>query len=155
MKFLWLPIIFSMLWCCTKLDSDINLPVEEINPKASQESSLLCPFPARSPRFYYEDCEKLMGLERERCAQIALLNYICHHFHYPPELAENCVEGLIVVQMVVDKNGYPISLQIRKSLYKNLDDELLRVLGTIPKWLVASEGQMNYNLQLPFRIKLE
>ena len=44
------------------------------------------------------------------------------------------MQGLVIVQFVVEKDGTPTEFNVVRSVDPDLDAEALRVLQTMPKW---------------------
>jgi TonB family protein len=64
----------------------------------------------------------------------ALMKYIQSHIHYPPMAARNNIQGKVVVQLVVYKNGYVGIVKVVRSVDKDLDKEAVRICKTLPKF---------------------
>ena len=54
--------------------------------------------------------------------------------HYPEAAQQNDIQGRVVVQFVVEKDGSVGSATILKGVDKDLDREALRVVKKMPKW---------------------
>ena len=58
--------------------------------------------------------------------------------HVDPELAHrNNIEGKVIVQFLITRNGEVRDVTIKKSVHPLLDKEALRVIGMLPKWQPA------------------
>lgn len=64
----------------------------------------------------------------------ALMNYLKYNIHYPPVCKENNVQGRVLVQFVVNKDGSIVDPEIVKAVHPSLDKEALRVVSIMPKW---------------------
>ena len=64
----------------------------------------------------------------------ALMKFISENIRYPKEAQESRVQGRVVVQFTVSKDGYVINPQIVRSVSPELDKEAIRVVSLIPKW---------------------
>ena len=87
----------------------------------------------------------------------ALMEYIESHIQYPPTYAEIHVQGKVVVQFVVDKTGEIGEVKVVRSVDKDLDDEAVRVVKTLPKFIPGRQnGQavsVWYTLPVTFKLK--
>lgn len=64
----------------------------------------------------------------------ALMNWLETNLRYPELAAQNNIEGRVIVQFVVEKDG-SISLPvIARGIDKELDKEAIRVIKRMPKW---------------------
>ena len=66
--------------------------------------------------------------------EAALMKYLQSHINYPPMAAENGVQGRVVVQFVVEKNGSIGEVKVVRSMDKDLDKEAVRVCKSLPKF---------------------
>ena len=62
----------------------------------------------------------------------ALMRYLRSHINYPPEAGENDIQGKVVVQFVVEKNGDVGEVKVVRSSNKELDQEAIRVTKSLP-----------------------
>lgn len=68
----------------------------------------------------------------------ALLNFIYSKIKYPPIMRSTCVAGRVILKITVDKAGNPIDYEITRGLHPTLDQEVLRVVKMIDKWIPGS-----------------
>lgn len=47
---------------------------------------------------------------------------------------KNNVQGRVIIQFVIEKDGTLIEFKVARSVDPDLDTEVLRVLQTMPKW---------------------
>lgn len=66
--------------------------------------------------------------------QSALLAYISKNIDYPDKLQEKGVQGRVIVEFVVGKDGSISEAKIVRSVDPDLDKEALRVINKMPKW---------------------
>ncbi len=66
--------------------------------------------------------------------EAALMKFLQSHINYPPMAAENNVQGRVVVQFVVEKNGNIGEVKVVRSVDKDLDKEAVRVCKSLPKF---------------------
>jgi periplasmic protein TonB len=84
------------------------------------------------PRF--PGCEDLTSKEeRKKCADKKMLEFIYQHIQYPPEAIENKVEGIAVIEFIVEKNGSIEEMEIARDPGYGLGQEALRVVGLMAK----------------------
>ncbi|WP_285011027.1 energy transducer TonB [Pedobacter faecalis] len=81
----------------------------------------------------------------------AMYKFIGDSYSYPSDLRPR-PEGRIVVQFVVDQDGYVVEPRIRESLHPRLDAEALRVVKRMPRWTPGVQGgravRVLYNLPI-------
>ncbi|MDD2530503.1 MAG: energy transducer TonB [Bacteroidales bacterium] len=71
-------------------------------------------------------------------------NFIYANLVYPSQEIGSGIEGMVVVQFIVEKDGSISNLTIEKSLSPLLDQEAKRVIALIPgKWIPAKINGTN------------
>ena len=109
------------------------------------------------PRF--PGCEK-EGLEKrelKKCAEDKMLKYIYSNVSYPKVAKENKLEGRVIAQFIVDKDGSIINIKILRDLGAGCGDEVTRVLKSMPKWIPGKQRGKAIKVQytLPVNFKLD
>ncbi len=67
----------------------------------------------------------------------ALYKFLSTNINYPKEAQENNVQGRVVVQFVVERDGSIGYIRIAKGITLSLDKEAIRIVMSMPKWLPA------------------
>ncbi len=85
-----------------------------------------------------------------------LYKFIADNLRYPTVAQENGIEGRVIVQFVVQKDGSIGQVKIAKSVDPDLDKEAMRVVKKLPKFVPGKmNGQaVNVWYTLPVRFKL-
>lgn len=86
-----------------------------------------------------------------------LLKWISTHIKYPAIAMENNVQGKVVVQFVVTRDGSIGEVKIARGKDPDLDKEAVRVVRTLPKFIPGKmNGQaVNVWYTLPINFKLQ
>lgn len=63
-----------------------------------------------------------------------MLKFLQENVKYPENAMKNNVQGRVIVQFVIEKDGTPTEFKVLRSVDPDLDAEALRVLQTMPKW---------------------
>lgn len=63
-----------------------------------------------------------------------MLKFLQENVKYPENAMRNNVQGRVIVQFVVEKDGTLTEFKVARSVDPDLDAEALRVLQTMPKW---------------------
>lgn len=79
----------------------------------------------------------------------AMKSYLNSNVKYPAVAQENGVQGRVIVQFIIEKDGSISDVKISRSVYPSLDCEALRVVKAMPKW---NPGKLN---GIPARVKYE
>lgn len=89
--------------------------------------------------------------------QKALLDYLSANVRYPDDCEETCVQGRVVISFVVERDGSITEAKVAKSVYPSLDEEALRVVNGMPKWLPGKQNgesvRTKYVIPITFRLE--
>ncbi|MBR5638327.1 MAG: energy transducer TonB [Muribaculaceae bacterium] len=66
--------------------------------------------------------------------QQALMNFIAQNLQYPEEGQDNGIQGKVVVQFVIEKDGRVGEVRVARGVYPDLDREAVRVCKMLPKF---------------------
>ena len=67
----------------------------------------------------------------------ALINFLNANVKYPPQAAQDKIEGKVIVQFMVKKTGKIDDVKVLRSVRKDLDDEAVRVVKMMPDFIPA------------------
>ena len=89
--------------------------------------------------------------------EAALMKYLSENINYPQVAMENGVQGRVIVQFVVTKNGTVGEVKIIRSVDRDLDKEAVRLCKSLPKFIPGKmNGQaVNVWYTLPITFKLQ
>ncbi|MGN0067801.1 MAG: TonB family protein [Bacteroides sp.] len=86
----------------------------------------------------------------------AMMAYIGQNIKYPAEAVAKGIEGRVLVQFVVNKEGDLQDIKVMKSIDSLLDQEAIRVISSMPKWtpgkLKGEAVNIQYVLPIQFNI---
>ena len=86
-----------------------------------------------------------------------LMSFLRKNTKYPTIAQENGIQGRVIVQFVVEKDGTPTEFKVIRSVDPDLDAEALRVMKEMPKWKPGMQkGQVvrvKYTLPVTFRLQ--
>jgi len=112
------------------------------------------------PRFPGCEDEKTTK-EREVCARQKMLEYIYTNLKYPPEARGNGVEGSVVIQFVVAKDGYIDDIKIVRDIGAGCGDAAAAAVDSMndmpERWIPGLQLGRTVRVlyTLPVRFKLE
>lgn len=90
---------------------------------------------------------------------VALMKFLSTNIKYPQNAVKNRVQGRVVVQFVVDKNGNVIKPSVVRPVDSELDAEALRVMSLMPTWIPGKQKGKNvsvrYTVPISFRLPVE
>ena len=89
--------------------------------------------------------------------EAALMKYLQSHINYPPMAAENNIQGKVIVQFVVGKDGKVGEVKVVRSVDKDLDREAVRVCKMLPKFTPGRQNGQPVSVwyTLPVQFKLQ
>ena len=71
--------------------------------------------------------------------QAGLMQWLRNNMNYPTTAAENGIQGRVIVQFVVEKDGSITNVKVAKPVDPSLDMEAVRLVSTMPKWIPGKE----------------
>ncbi|NDV65256.1 M56 family metallopeptidase [Bacteroides sp. 224] len=85
----------------------------------------------------------------------ALMTYLLNNVKFPPEAMESGIQGRVVVQFIVEKDGSVNNPVIVRSIDPYLDKEALRVVSNMPNWTPGTQRgktvRVKYTIPVSFR----
>lgn len=87
----------------------------------------------------------------------ALVNYLSRNVVYPKKSRKRGIEGKVIVEFLVAKTGMLKDIKIAKSVTKELDQEALRVVKSMPNWKPGTQQGKTVNvlMRIPISFKLQ
>lgn len=87
----------------------------------------------------------------------ALMSWLSQNIKYPVIAAENGVQGRVIVQFVVEKDGSITDVKVAKSVDPSLDKEAARVVSSMPKWTPGKQNgsavRVKYTVPVTFKLQ--
>jgi len=66
--------------------------------------------------------------------EVMLIRFMCNNIKYPIVMQVSNVQGKVVAQFVVGKDGSLSDIRIKRSIHPAGDKEALRIISLMPKW---------------------
>ena len=86
------------------------------------------------PFISVEQMPLLGDCEDEQCTQTEIMKFIARNFRYPEIAKANGVEGKVILEFVVEKNGEVGRVKILKGLDKYVDEAAIDVINKLPEF---------------------
>lgn len=87
---------------------------------------------------------------------VALMQFLAQNIKYPKDAIAKGIQGRVIIQFTVDKEGNVINPKVSRSVYPSLDKEALRVVRKMGKWtpgeLNGKKVNVKYNIPVSFRL---
>ncbi len=89
--------------------------------------------------------------------EAALMKYLSNNINYPQVAMENGIQGRVIVQFVVTKNGTVGEVKVIRSVDRDLDKEAIRLCKSLPKFIPGKMNGQEVNVwyTLPITFKLQ
>lgn len=85
--------------------------------------------------------------EKRACFKKGLAQHLQKHFRYPKEAYKVGIEGKIIVQFTIDKQGHVKNIQAKGPVNATvLEDEAMRIISELPKLEPAKQGGVFVNV---------
>ena len=85
------------------------------------------------------------------------MKYLSKNINYPEDCKKEGVQGRVIVQFVVDKDGSIKNPTIARGVHPSLDKEALRVLSSMPNWKPGKQKgeavKVRYTIPVMFRLQ--
>lgn len=86
-----------------------------------------------------------------------LFKFLQDNLKYPENAMKNNVQGRVIVQFVVEKDGTPTEFKVARSVDPDLDAEALRVMKTMSKWKPGMQRgevvRVKYTVPVSFKLQ--
>ncbi len=87
----------------------------------------------------------------------AMFEFLGANVKYPPEAKANNINGKIYISFVISKEGNIEGIKVLRGVHSILDNEAIRVVKAMPKWIPGTqEGKpvnVSYNLPINFVLR--
>ena len=71
---------------------------------------------------------------------VEFMKWLTRNLKYPPALEQQHVQGKVIAEFIVNKDGSITDVKITSSLHPQCDAEVLRVLRMMPRWTAGIEN---------------
>ncbi len=86
-----------------------------------------------------------------------MYRYLSRKTHYPTKASKANIQGSVYITFTVDENGNILNPKVVKGLGYGTDEEAIRVVSSMPKWIPAEQNgekvSMDYNLAVKFALE--
>ncbi len=124
------------------IDTEVHLNQVKVDEEESDEPV---------PFFKVENKPEFPGGDK------ALLLYLAKNIRYPAICQENGIQGTVYLSFVINEKGEVTNVQVIQSPDRNLADEAIRVVNTMPDWKPGKQGNKGVKVtyQLPVKFRLQ
>lgn len=143
------------------VEDDVETETIEINTEDDKDVEVVIAPPVEAP--VEEEEEEVIFMVVETMpefpgGQQALFKYLGENVKYPVIAQENGIQGRVICQFVVNKDGSIVDVVVvRSSGEPSLDKEALRVINSMPKWKPGKQRgkpvRVKYTVPVNFRLQ--
>lgn len=87
----------------------------------------------------------------------ALFKYLGDNIKYPVIAQESGIQGRVICQFVVNRDGSIVDIEVVRSVDRSLDAEAVRVIQNMPRWTPGKQRgktvRVKYTLPVNFRLQ--
>ena len=143
------------------VEDDVETETIEINTEDDKDVEVVIAPPVEAP---LEDEEEevifvvVESMPEFPGGQQALFKYLAENVKYPVIAQENGIQGRVICQFVVNKDGSIVDVvAVRSSGEPSLDKEAIRVIQSMPKWKPGKQRgkpvRVKYTVPVNFRLQ--
>ena len=105
----------------------------------------------------YFDCDQRPQFFGSADPRHFLREWVYQYLKYPQSAIVNGVQGTVMVQFIIEKDGKVTDVKVVKGVDEELDAEALKVVGASPKWKAGKVGgaKVRASVTLPIEFRLE
>lgn len=109
------------------------------------------------PMYRDDACLELEYQQRKPCADKQMLQVLYRNLRYPKFAVERDIQGSVIVQFVISKNGKISDLEVLRGLCDPIREESIRVTKLLNEWWPGQQNGEPVNVQfnLPIRFRLQ
>jgi protein TonB len=143
------------------VEDNVETESIEINAEDDKEAEVVIAAPVEAPE--EEEEEEVVFVVVESMpefpgGQQALFKYLAENVKYPVIAQENGIQGRVICQFVVNKDGAIVDVEVvRSGGDPSLDKEAVRVIKSMPKWKAGKQRgkavRVKYTLPVNFKLQ--
>ena len=152
---IWVGVLFYSFMGCANKAPKSNLTSKSIPKEPDNYGAGFIPTqaPPKEDEVYHvvDDMPEFPG------GMDKLLQFINDNMQYPTKAQTEGIQGKVIVQFIIDEDGYIIEPNIVRSVESSLDNEALRLIKMLPQWkpgtLKGKAVKVKYTVPVAFKLK--
>ena len=143
------------------VEDNVETESIDINTEDDKETEVVIAAPVEAP--VEEEEEEVVFVIVEKMpefpgGQQALFKYLSENVKYPVIAQENGIQGRVICQFVVNKDGSIVDVEVvRSGGDPSLDKEAIRVIKSMPKWKPGQQRgkpvRVKYTVPVNFKLQ--
>lgn len=144
------------------VENDVETEHIDIKTEDDKEEEVVIAPPVEAPQEEEED-EQVIFMRVENMPEFpggtqALFKYLSENVKYPVIAQENGIQGRVICQFTVNKDGSIVDVEVvRSGGDASLDKEAVRVIKSMPKWTPGKQRgkpvRVKYTLPVNFKLQ--
>lgn len=144
------------------VEDDIETAEIEIDTEDDKDKQVVIQAPVATSGVAQEEDENVVFVVVESMPSFpggdaALFKYLNDNIKYPVIAQESGIQGRVVCQFVVNRDGSIVDIEVVRSIDKSLDAEAVRVISKMPRWTPGKQRgktvRVKYTLPVNFRLQ--
>jgi len=142
------------------VENDVQVATVEINTEDDKDKAIVISAPVSAPITEEEDQVVFQVVEKMPSfpgGDAALFKFLGDNVKYPVIAQENGVQGRVICQFVVNRDGSIVDVEVVRSVDPSLDKEAIRVIKSMPKWSPGQQRgkpvRVKYTLPVNFKLQ--
>ncbi len=143
------------------VEDDIETAEIEINTEDDKNKQVVIQAPVTAAKVEEEDDQVVFVVVESMPSfpggDAALFKYLNDNIKYPVIAQESGIQGRVICQFVVNRDGSIVDIEVVRSVDKSLDAEAIRVIKNMPKWTPGKQRgktvRVKYTLPVNFRLQ--
>lgn len=113
--------------------------------------------PIKDDVISYYDCDQRPMFLNSADPRQFMDKWVYQYLKYPPEAIRDGIQGRVMVEFVINKDGKVSDVQVVKSVSPELDEEAVKVVSASPKWRPGRlKGEkVRCSMTIPVEFRLE
>ena len=141
-----LEYIYNFTVALANTDMTLTFRPDDINKKTEEEGVVP-----------YFDCDQRPQFFGSSDPRHFLREWVYQYLKYPGSALQNGVQGTVMVEFVIEKDGKVTGVRVLKGVSDELDAEAIKVVSASPKWKPGkvSGNKVRSSISLPVEFRLE
>ncbi len=138
----------TLLFACAPDSGTIILKKfdpNNLDPQDYQDTDAVVPVPEKVVLDFADENPSFPG------GQVEMQNFISQHLTYPTD--DTAAHGTVFIQFVVNADGSITDIVVAKGLIPSLDQEAIRLVSIMPKWIPGTQAGKVCNVRYTIPIK--
>jgi protein TonB len=132
----------------------IDISTEENNKEIVISAPVAAPIEEEEDKVIFQVVEKMPTFPG---GDAELFKFLGNNVKYPVIAQENGIQGRVICQFVVNRDGSIVDVEVVRSVDPSLDKEAIRVIKSMPKWSPGQQRgkavRVKYTLPVNFKLQ--